>query len=129
MPLDLELLPDHLAICRLPAGSDVPSWAMSGSIHSVSWTKNETSIICMEANVPEDVHSERGWRALMIGGPLSFELTGILVKVAQPLADSGIPIFVLSTFDTDYILVKNSSLEAAVEALIKSGHRVRQLMS
>ena len=125
MSLDFKLLPDLLVICRLPAGSDVPSWGMSGSFHSISWTEDETTIVCRQADVPEDVQSERGWRALMIVGPLGFKLTGILVKVAQPLAEAGIPIFVLSTFDTDYILVKDTSLSNAIESLVKSGHRVK----
>jgi hypothetical protein len=125
MSLDLRLLPDHLAVCRLPAGSEVPAWAMSGDLRSVTWTGDETSIVCAEAAVPEDVQSERGWRALMIVGPLNFGLTGILLMVAQPLANAGISIFSISTFDTDYVLVKDSSLGTAVKALAESGHRVR----
>jgi uncharacterized protein len=122
--LALRLLPDHLAICRLPADSEVPAWATSGTLRSVSWTSDETSIVCEEAAIPQSVQSERGWRALMVLGPLDFSLTGILLMVARPLADAGVSIFAISTFDTDYVLVKESSLETAIHALVESGHRV-----
>jgi hypothetical protein len=124
MPLRLRVLPDHLAVCRLPAGSEVPPWARSGTIRAVVWTSDETSVVIAETAVPQNVRSERGWRALMVAGPLDFGLTGILLTVARPLADAGVSIFAMSTFDTDYVLVRESSLETAIRALAGSGHRI-----
>ncbi len=124
MSLDLTLLPDHVAICRLPAKSALPAWAASGGLSSVSWTEDATSVVCPEAVVPSDVQSDGGWRAFMVAGPLDFSLTGILLSIARPLAEAGIAIFAISTYDTDYVLVKESSLQTAIEALSKFGHRV-----
>ena len=124
MPLDLRVLPDRLAVCRLPAASLLPAWAVSGGLSSATWTADETSIVCAEAAVPAGVAADRGWRALAVVGPLDFGLTGILLSIAQPLAEAGVSIFAVSTYDTDYILVKAGALSAAVAALSASGHRV-----
>ena len=122
--LSLCIRPESLAVCRLDAGSDLPAWAMAGSFFSVSRTAEEVSIVCMESTVPTDVRAERGWRASKVEGPLDFSLTGILSRIATPLADAGISIFAISTFDTDYVLVKESALEKAKCALTDSGHTV-----
>ena len=82
------------------------------------------SITCLASQVPDDVHCERDWCCLMLQGPFAFELTGILLKVLQPLASAGIGIFAVSTFDTDYVLVKAHALEAAKHALVESGLRM-----
>lgn len=124
MSLDLTLLPDDLAVCRLPAGTGLPDWAVSGGLTSVSWTAGETSVVCSAAVVPSDVRADHGWRAFVVAGPLDFSLTGILLSIAQPLADAGVGIFAVSTYDTDYILVKESALETALAALTACGHRV-----
>lgn len=79
------------------------------------------SITSLASRVPDEVHCERDWRCLMLQGPFPFELTGILLQVLKPLAAAGIGIFAISTFDTDYVLVKEHSLEAAKRALVKSG--------
>jgi len=122
--LDLMLLPDRLAVCRLPARAALPAWAVSGGLLSVSWTHDETSIVCSQAAVPPQVQSETGWRALKVAGPLDFSLTGILLSIAQPLASVGISIFAVSTYDTDYVLLKEASLPEAIKALTTYGHRV-----
>lgn len=80
--------------------------------------------MCEEAAVPAEIHCEPGWRALGVEGPLDFGLTGVLSSIAQPLADAGVSIFAVSTFDTDYVLVRESSLVAAVRALEGAGHVV-----
>jgi len=90
----------------------------------MSWSADEVSITCLAACVPRDVHCERDWRCLMLQGPFAFELTGILLKVLQPLATAGIGIFAVSTFDTDYVLVKEHAFEAAKHALAESGLRI-----
>jgi hypothetical protein len=127
MPIQLRLLPDRLAVCRLPAGSPAPQWATeqdAGSLRSVTWSPDETSIVCAESAVPGDLRAERGWLALMVLGPLDFSLTGVLAALSQPLASAGISIFALSTYDTDYLLVREAALGAAVEVLEAAGHEV-----
>ena len=124
MSLDLTLLPDSLAICRLPAGTALPAWARPGGLTAVTWTSEETSIVCLAAVVPAEVQADAGWRAFKVAGPLDFSLTGVLLAIAQPLADAGISIFAVSTYDTDYVLVKEAALPAAVAALTGYGHRV-----
>ena len=124
MSLELTVLPDELSVCRLPTGAPAPAWAISGGLTSVTWTADETSVVCASSAVPAGVRAEAGWRALAVAGPLDFGLTGILLSIARPLADAGVGIFALSTYDTDYVLVKQPSLEAAVAALTAFGHRV-----
>ncbi len=120
--VDLTLLSERFAICRLDAGSALPDWAAGVELTSVSWTADETSIVCAEALVPSGVQSEAGWRALKVAGPLDFELAGVLVAIAQPLAEAGVPIFAVSTYDTDYVLVQERALQTAVDALERWGH-------
>ena len=120
----LTVRPGRLAISRLDAGAAVPAWATAGSFFSVTRTAAELSVVCAETDVPDAVRCERGWRALRVEGPLDFSLTGILAALAAPLADADIPIFALSTFDTDYLLVRAAHLDAAVETLRRAGHTV-----
>ena len=124
LSLDLILLPDRLAVCRLPARTALPAWAVSGGLLSVAWTHDETSIVCSQAAVPPQIHAVAGWRAFKVAGPLDFDLTGILLSIMQPLAEAGIGIFAVSTYDTDYVLVKESSLAAAIAALTAFGHHI-----
>jgi len=76
------------------------------------------------SNVPAGVTAETGWRCLRVEGPLSFELTGVLADLSAPLARAGIPVFVISTYDTDYVLVKAVDLEQACSALRDKGHAI-----
>ena len=122
--MELSLLPDYLAICRLDPDTPVPSWAQEGGFHSVTRTAYELSVVCAEHLVPGDVQCEGGWRCLAVNGPLDFALTGILAGLAAPLAEAGISIFAISTFDTDYLLVKQQHLQQAVEVLLHSGYVV-----
>lgn len=125
MPLHLTVIHDRLAICRLPAGVDVPAWADDGGFSSVTRTPEETSVVCREANVPEALAAERGWRAVRVRGPLDFGMTGVVAALVQPLAEARIPVFVLSTYDTDYLLVPSRHLDAALDALAAAGHTVQ----
>ena len=104
----------------------MPDWAWQGELVSVSKTRDELSILCLSSNVPDDVRCEREWAAFKLNGPFEFTLTGILVSVLEPLRAADIGIFAVSTFDTDYVLVKRANLEAAIEALEKAGHDVRK---
>jgi hypothetical protein len=116
--MDLTVLPEPLAICRLRHTDRIPSWALEEheSLVSITRTPEELSIVCPEEAVPPDVeHVEDGWRALKVPGPIPFETTGVLASIAQPLAAAGLTLFAVSTYDTDYILVKE--LERALEVL------------
>ena len=123
--LTLTVFPGRYAICRLDAGAAVPDWSGGSPFVSISRTPDELSIVCLDANVPEGIMCERSWRILRCEGPLDNELTGIMVSIAEPLADAGIPIFPIGTHDTDYILVKEVHLETAIRALTGYGHAVR----
>ncbi len=121
--LNLTVMQERLAICRLAADAPLPIWAAGGPLVSITRTADELSIVCLEEQAPDDVTVERGWRCLKVEGPLDFALTGILADLAGVLASAGISIFAISTFDTDYLLVKEETLDGAVEALTVAGHR------
>lgn len=121
----LQLLPQRLAVTRRPPGDAVPDWFPGHGLRHATWATDELSLLCEEADVPADEpHAERGWRAFKLQGPFDFALTGILLSVLQPLAAAGIGIFAISTFDTDYVLVKAAQLDAALAALRGHGHQV-----
>ncbi|MDO8879408.1 MAG: ACT domain-containing protein [Coriobacteriia bacterium] len=126
MRLDLRVLGEHLAVCRLPAGSPTPDWARSGALTAVTWTADATSVVCAASVVPEGTTAETGWRALQVAGPLDFALIGVLAALATPLAEAGVSIFAISTYDTDYVLVREEALEDATGALVAAGHRVER---
>lgn len=125
----MQLLRHHgpLAICRLPPDAAVPDWASDpgAPLTAVIRSTAELSLVTPEAVVPDGVTAQRGWIGLAVEGPLDFTLTGVLAALAVPLADAGVPIFVLSTFDTDWILVRRHDLDAATRALVQAGHSVR----
>ncbi|MBE3560391.1 MAG: ACT domain-containing protein [Ktedonobacteraceae bacterium] len=119
----LSLLPDSLSVCRLSPQHEVPSWAWERRhFLSVTYTTDELSIVCSTDIVPTDVSCERDWRAFKVLGPLDFSLTGLLTTLANPLAVNDIPIFAISTFDTDYILVKEPHVSRARKILEQQGH-------
>jgi hypothetical protein len=122
--LTLSVLPENYAICRLDPAAAPPLWALQGSFWSVTRTADETSIVCVETAVPSQTQHEAGWRILKCEGPLDFGLTGIMASIAEPLADAGVSIFPLATYDTDYVLVKDAELETASQALTDYGHIV-----
>lgn len=114
-----------LAVCRLASDAPVPAWATrSETLSAVVRTRDELSIITDESLVPLDVRAERGFRALRVAGTLAFELVGVLDSIARPLAEARISIVALSTFDTDYVLVREHDLAAARDALARAGHLV-----
>jgi hypothetical protein len=94
-------------------------------LQAIIRTTDELCIICNENNVPANITAEPNWRALKVQGPLVFSEVGVIASLANPLAEAGVSIFVISTFETDYILVKKRDLEAAVEKLREAGHSVR----
>lgn len=121
--LRLTLLGIPLAVCRIPHHEPVPDWAGDGDgFLSVTRTEREHSLVCAERLVPPGVVAERGWRAFEVQGPLDFGLTGVLASISGALADAGIPVFVVSTYDTDYVLVREGDVDGAVGALRGTGH-------
>jgi hypothetical protein len=105
--------------------AEIPTWSAKGQFVSVSRTADELSIVCLEASVAPGVTCEPGWRILKCEGPLDYALPGIMASLADPLADAGVPIFPIATYDTDYILIKEPHLETAINALTAYGHAVR----
>jgi uncharacterized protein len=123
--LPLELLPDTLAICRLEPGAPLPSWVVEPSpFLTLSRTAEELSITTLQSAVPAGVPCERDYRAVRVRGPLPLNLVGIVAAIADPLAEAGMSIFAISTYDTDYVLVKAGELEKALQALRRAGHQI-----
>ena len=120
--LALSLLSETFAICRLEPEADIPPWALAGNFFSITRTEEELSLVCPQEVVPDGVQCEKGWRCIMVLGPLDFSLTGILPSLTAPLAEAGITVFAISTFDTDYLLVKADNLQRAVLKLEEAGH-------
>lgn len=124
--LSISVMKDRLAVCRLSPGDVVPDWAAAGGFYSLTRSTDELSIICREENVPHGVKCERDWRAFRLEGPFDFNMVGVLASVLDPLADAGISILAIGTYDTDYVLVKEGHLERAVVVLSAAGHIIRR---
>ncbi len=125
MPFALRVLDQPLAIARLAADAEVPAWATAGQgVHSITRTADELSIVCDESAVPAGVTEERGWRALVVEGSLDLNQVGVLAELAAPLAAAEIPIFVISTYETDVVMVPDELLSTGTEALERAGHSV-----
>lgn len=118
----LTVLKDHFAICRLDLTDEIPAWALESHFVSITRTLDELSIICPQEVVPKDVICEKEWRGIGIVGPLPLHMVGVLKTLAIPLARRSISIFVISTYDTDYLLVPQDSLDQAIEVLRREGH-------
>ncbi len=111
-------------MCRLDAAEPIPRWADGSGFVTISRTESELSVVCAADRVPADVKAERGYAVIGVEGTLAPELVGVLVSLAAPLADAGIPILAIGTYDTDYVLVRDATLERAVAALRDAGHDV-----
>jgi hypothetical protein len=123
--LDLILLPDDYAVCRLDADEPIPDCLdAKAGIVSVTWTATETSIICPSDQAPAGAVVNTPWRCLRVNGPIDLALTGILAGLVNPLAEARVNIFAFSTHDTDYVLVPSVRLDEALAALTAAGHRV-----
>jgi hypothetical protein len=120
----LFLLPGRFAICRLDPQAPAPAWAEGGALTSVTRTSDELSVICGETRVPTGTECESGWRGMQVEGTFDFETVGVLASLAAPLAEAGVPMLCVSTFDTDYLLVREGNLGRAAEALAGAGHRM-----
>jgi hypothetical protein len=120
----LHQYPERLIVAGLPAGSEVPSWAESSSLFSISATATETTVVCAGRSVPKKVPQEGPFTAFAVEGPLDFALTGVLHELLGPLAEAEISVFTISTYPTDWILVPTDKAEAAAEAWRRRGHTV-----
>jgi hypothetical protein len=120
----LHQYPEKLVVAGLPAGSEVPSWAESSSLFSISATATETTVVCAGRSVPKKVPQEGPLTAFAVEGPLDFALTGVLHELLAPLAEAEISVFTISTYPPDWILVPTDKAEAAAEAWRRRGHTV-----
>jgi len=121
--LRLRRTPWQLAVCRFPADAPLPAWVFHAEAEfwSLTRTPDELSVVCSEDDLPPSVDRdvERGWSAFQVVGPLPFGLTGVVSGLTAPLAAAGIPVFVVSTYDTDVLLVKRTDVEHAARVLAR----------
>lgn len=122
--LSLQEMDGTFAVCRLTHDSAIPAWATSHDFFSISRTREELSIVCAESQVPSDIRCERDWRCLRIVGSMAFTEIGVLASLVAPLAAAGISVFVISTFDTDYLLVKVKDWQPSLAELKFVGHEI-----
>ncbi len=115
--LKMELLDGTYGICSLDRSSPIPPWSQNSGFFSITVTPDELSIVTDEDSIPSDVQCDRAWRILRLVGPLDFALTGVLAKLSSILAEKHISIFAISTYNTDYILVKESNIQQAIDGL------------
>jgi uncharacterized protein len=115
---------EPLVVARLGVGADLPDWASSGTLFSVTATATETSLVCGARGVPRKVRQQGPFVAFSVQGTLDFSLTGVLAGLLVPLADAGISVFTLSTFDTDWVLVPEADGVRAAEVWRRAGHEV-----
>lgn len=128
--MNLLLLEDDYAIVKFKPDHTLPQWAANydGGLLSITRTSDELSIVCKEAKIEEDTiqYIEKPWRCLKVEGPLDFSLTGILNELTKPLAEHQISIFAISTYDTDYLLVKSELIERTIQVLEEQGHVIEK---
>lgn len=122
--LKFRWLPGIYAIVRLAPNATVPDWATRGEFTSITRTAEELSIVCAADNLPSEVHSSHHWICLKLEGPFPFELTGVLLSFIEPLSRNDIPIFAISTYDTDYVLIQEDHMGNVMDILREAGHEL-----
>lgn len=122
--LKFRRLSGRYAIVRLAPDAPVPDWAAEGEFTSITRSADELSIVCPSDNLPAGVNSH-AWICLKLEGPFPFSQTGVLLSFIEPLSANGVPIFAISTYDTDYVLIQEEFVEAATSALQHAGHELR----
>ena len=120
----LEQFPEKIAVVQLGPGAEVPDWAESSSLFSITATALETSLVCAARNVPKKAKQAGPFTAFAVQGPLDFSMVGVLATLLQPLADAEISVLTISTFDTDWLLVPVNDAERAGEVWRTAGHEV-----
>lgn len=121
--LTLQLLNETFTINKLPQFAEIPSILANGEMCFISRTDEELSIVCPDFMAPNNVQQELGWRCLKIDGTMKLQEVGVLASVLQPLSEAGVPVFTVSTFNTDYVFVMDEHLVNVVHALQKAGHQ------
>ncbi len=124
--LELTLLEQPFAVSRLAADAPLPAWATQGPFFSVTRTRDELSIVCELDRVPVGIQSQPNWRVFQVHGPFALTEIGVLATLATPLSEARLSLFVISTFDTDYLLVASEALSAAIDALERAGHKIQR---
>jgi uncharacterized protein len=122
--LTMKLLKERFGVCRLNKNELIPEWAKNSDFYSITKTVDELSIVCSQNSIPSDVKCENDWRILKVEGPLDFSLVGILSSISTILAQKKISIFAISTYETDYILVKDKDIANAINALSNEKYEV-----
>lgn len=122
--LTMKVLKGKYGVCRLDNTVLIPDWSSNCEFFSITRTSDELSIVCAQDNIPNDIKCERDWRILKVEGQLDFSLIGIIASISTTLAQKGISIFAISTYDTDYIMLKEKDLESAVNALSYEGNKI-----
>lgn len=122
--LKFRWLPGPYAIVRLEPEASIPEWAQKGEFSSITRTKDELSIVCSALHVPANLRSPQRWICLKLEGPFPFSLTGVLLSFIKPLSENGVPIFAISTYDTDYVLIQEEFSGMAIGALQQAGHEL-----
>jgi hypothetical protein len=125
-PLTLLEVAGRFAVCKLPPGSAIPAWATTSDVFSVTRTLDELSVVCRRELIPTGTLAEVGWRCLRVAGAMPFTLVGVLASRTGPVA--GVSGFSVSTFDTDYLFVREADFPAAVAALRGAGHSVEGVL-
>lgn len=120
--LNYSVLAGRFAVCRMAPDVAVPEWAIVSKFFSITRSMAELSVVCEEKYVPTGIQTEGGWACIQLHGPFPFQMTGVLAGVLNPLAEIGIGIFAVSTFDSDYILIKAGQVLAADDAMRAAGH-------
>lgn len=124
--LTLSVLPQLYAVCRLDPNGYIPHWALLGDdFVSLTRTRSELSVVCLQDNVPQDgAQVERGWHCVKVEGPFDFSVAGVHASLALPLAEANISVLAIATYETDHILVQEKDLEQALEVLMQAGHHI-----
>ncbi|MGA9511889.1 MAG: ACT domain-containing protein [Candidatus Sulfotelmatobacter sp.] len=125
--LQFRQLPHLYAVVHLDPNFPVPIWATNADFTSITRTAEELSIVCPMDNLPADMHSQHRWICLKLEGPFAFSQTGILLSFIEALSNNGVPIFAISTFETDYVLVPEAFAGQALQVLTKAGHEFLSL--
>src|ERR1700676_1496990 len=125
----LSLLAETFAICRLAPDAAVPEWATQGQFFSITRTSDELSVIAEMALVPARLRTAGSWGGMKVYGPFDFAEVGILASLLEPLAAAGVSVFTISTFDTDYLLVRSSQLRDAMAGLRNAAHKVHEVQT
>ena len=122
--LKFSQLPGHYAIIRQDSNSPVPAWATKGDFISITRTADELSIVCPTDRIPKEFATGLPWVCLKLEGPFPFSQTGVLLSFIEPLSSNCIPIFAISTYDTDYVLIPQEHISRALGLLLEAGHEL-----